>query len=65
MRFSRRGIVQIPPAKEYEGTYTGYGCSILVGLSQVYLLFVMVGLSFNNGTGAIDLFCEDESDHLV
>ena len=30
-----------------------------------YLLLVMVGLSFNNGTGAIDLFCEDESDHLV
>ena len=32
---------------------------------RVYLLLVMVGLSFNNGTGAIDLFCEDESDHLV
>ena len=32
---------------------------------RVYLLLVMVGFSFNNGTGAIDLFCEDESDHLV
>ena len=31
----------------------------------VVVLFVVIRLTFNNSTGAIDLLGEDESDHLV
>ena len=31
----------------------------------ISLLFVVVGLAFDNGAGAVDLFGEDEADHLV
>ena len=32
---------------------------------EILDLFVVVGLAFDDGAGAIDLFCEDEADHLV